>query len=821
MVLTESSINPSVLKAHYGIRGEIYIKAEKIRKKLEEGVEDIPFRDIICANIGNPQKFDHKPITFFRQVLSLVEYPDLLEKHNIENTKKLFPKDAINRAKILLNNIEKVGAYSASQGVENRDGHPSSPDDIFLTAGASSAAMLILQMLISHNNIGIMVPIPQYPLYSAVISLFNGKPVLYYLEEDNNWSMDIISIENAFEEAEKNKIQVKAIVVINPGNPTGACLTRDIIESIVKFSEKRDLLIIADEVYQENIYDDDLKFISFKKVLRDLQLQYPGRYNVQLVSLHSVSKGTIGECGIRGGYLELTGFDDFVKFQLYKLVSISLCPPVPGQIMVDLMVNPPKKNDESYKIYKKEMNYIKEVLKERAKRLKKAFDEMEGVECRKVQTSLKKAILEARSLNKSPDEFYCIKLLETTGVCVVPGSSFGQVQGTYHFRTTFLSDGNIDERLMEPNLKDFIIIAATASTDIGIVCRNKDDLVWKTLIISNETYRASLPYSLLNDCDTSPIGIALDFTLSENIQKPLFPNDEPKESQPLPILYLLNNDYFLTGYYVLYIDAIKAGKICSSMCLAKENIPDINFNQNTAVATKECSFGFTPLHMPNLPTLNSKSMSEKTSDSHTFRQMINNSISFGVSSFGVPSFGIPVFGNTSFGSSANTGTENLVFKKKEFGSTSQGIKSSFASFASMTKSNNDSPFGNLIQNSSQMYGNKSENIFSESKSSFSFNTSRPENKDDDIEDDELQIENDNALEDRIECISDKEPKIISDSPFGGIMNFFNINNEKKDSTNIQSQQFNSSESSVETSNLCLFERENNLSVDNMSVKSSN
>ncbi|KTW31916.1 uncharacterized protein T551_01177 [Pneumocystis jirovecii RU7] len=457
MVLTESSINPSILKAHYGIRGEIYIKAEKIRKKLEEGVEDIPFRDIICANIGNPQKFDHKPITFFRQVLSLVEYPDLLEKHNIENTKKLFPKDAINRAKILLNNIEKVGAYSASQGVENRDGHPSSPDDIFLTAGASSAAMLILQMLISHNNIGIMVPIPQYPLYSAVISLFNGKPVLYYLEEDNNWSMDIISIENAFEEAEKNKIQVKAIVVINPGNPTGACLTRDIIESIVKFSEKRDLLIIADEVYQENIYDDDLKFISFKKVLRDLQLQYPGRYNVQLVSLHSVSKGTIGECGIRGGYLELTGFDDFVKFQLYKLVSISLCPPVPGQIMVDLMVNPPKKNDESYKIYKKEMNYIKEVLKERAKRLKKAFDEMEGVECRKVQGSMylfpridipKKAILEARSLNKSPDEFYCIKLLETTGVCVVPGSSFGQVQGTYHFRTTFLSDGNIDERLM-------------------------------------------------------------------------------------------------------------------------------------------------------------------------------------------------------------------------------------------------------------------------------------------------------------------------------------------------------------------------------------
>ncbi|KAG5518413.1 hypothetical protein PMAC_002806 [Pneumocystis sp. 'macacae'] len=119
MVLNKSSINPSILKLNYGIRGEIYIRAEKIRKKLEEGIGNIPFEDIISANIGNPQEFDHKPITFFRQVLSLIEYPDLLEKHNIENTKKLFPEDAINRAKILLNNIGKVGAYSSSQGVES------------------------------------------------------------------------------------------------------------------------------------------------------------------------------------------------------------------------------------------------------------------------------------------------------------------------------------------------------------------------------------------------------------------------------------------------------------------------------------------------------------------------------------------------------------------------------------------------------------------------------------------------------------------------------------------------------------------------------
>ncbi|KAG4304303.1 hypothetical protein PORY_002278 [Pneumocystis oryctolagi] len=468
MVLTESSINPSVLKAHYGIRGEIFIKAEKIKKKIKEGnSSDIPFRDVIDANIGNPQKFDHKPITFFRQVLSLVEYPDLLKECNIENTRKLFPEDAINRANTLLTDIGKIGAYSTSQGlesirknvskfIEDRDGYPSSPDDIFLTGGASSAAMYILQMLISHNNVGIMIPIPQYPLYDAAINLYNGKPVPYYLDENNNWFLNICTMEETIEDAEKSGVEVKAIVVINPGNPTGSCLNRETMENIIEFCEKRDLLLIADEVYQENVYDQELEFVSFKKVLRDLQSQYPNRYNIQLVSFHSVSKGTIGECGIRGGYLELTGFDDAVKFQLYKLASISLCPSVPGQIMVDLMVNPPKENDVSYRTYREERDYIKRTLKMRAKKLEMAFDEMEGVECQRVQGAMymfprinipKKAIQEAEKLNKLPDEFYCIKLLEATGVSVVPGSSFGQCEGTYHYRTTFLSDGDIDERL--------------------------------------------------------------------------------------------------------------------------------------------------------------------------------------------------------------------------------------------------------------------------------------------------------------------------------------------------------------------------------------
>ena len=79
---------------------------------------------------------------------------------------------------------------------------------------------------------------------------------------------------------------------------------------------------------------------------------------IELVSFHSISKGVIGECGRRGGYFELTNMDPAAQDQIYKLASISLCPAVQGQIMVDLMVQPPKPGDASYALYKQEVDGI-------------------------------------------------------------------------------------------------------------------------------------------------------------------------------------------------------------------------------------------------------------------------------------------------------------------------------------------------------------------------------------------------------------------------------------------------------------------------------
>jgi len=116
----------------------------------------------------------------------------------------------------------------------------------------------------------------------------------------------------------------------------------------VRFVEKRPgLVLAADEVYQENVYGDAPPFISFKKIVRELGSKIP------LVSFHSISKGFTGECGLRGGYFELTNIDTAVKAHLTKLASVSLCSNTMGQVAVGLMVNPPTSGPE-LKAYEKE-----------------------------------------------------------------------------------------------------------------------------------------------------------------------------------------------------------------------------------------------------------------------------------------------------------------------------------------------------------------------------------------------------------------------------------------------------------------------------------
>lgn len=115
--LSYDNINPHVKAAKYAVRGELAVKAESIRKELEQDPSSHDFDHVIFANIGNPQQLDQKPITFFRQVLSLLQYPELLDESKAEVVKTLYPQDVLDRARHLLKSVRSIGAYSHSQGV--------------------------------------------------------------------------------------------------------------------------------------------------------------------------------------------------------------------------------------------------------------------------------------------------------------------------------------------------------------------------------------------------------------------------------------------------------------------------------------------------------------------------------------------------------------------------------------------------------------------------------------------------------------------------------------------------------------------------------
>ncbi|KAK2745129.1 hypothetical protein FQN57_004036 [Myotisia sp. PD_48] len=461
--MNQGNVNPNVLSAQYAVRGELAVKAEEYRVTLEKaaaGSGVLPFDEVIFANIGNPQQLGQKPITFFRQVLSLLEHPVLLENEAVLKEKLGYKQDALDRARSLLKDIQSVGAYSQSHGspavrksvanfIERRDGFPADPANIYLSAGASSGVNTLLNVICAGKNTGVLVPIPQYPLYTATLSLLNATCVPYYLDESKAWATDLEGIKSSTAAAKAEGTDIRAIVVINPGNPTGASLSPEAVKDVLDVAVQENLVVIADEVYQTNVFKG--KFTSFKQRLRELQLEFPGKYDhVELASLHSVSKGMVGECGHRGGYFELVGFHPDVAAQIYKFISIMLCPPVIGQCLVEMMVNPPKEGEPSYELYQKEYSAISDGLYQRATALYQAFKQMEGVECQEPQGAMylfptitlpAAAIAAAKAANRKPDEFYALRLLDATGVCIVPGSGFGQKEGTLHFRTTFLAPG--------------------------------------------------------------------------------------------------------------------------------------------------------------------------------------------------------------------------------------------------------------------------------------------------------------------------------------------------------------------------------------------
>jgi aspartate/methionine/tyrosine aminotransferase len=377
-----------------------------------------------------------KPLSFYRNVISAA----------VGGSEDDLPGDAKRRVREIREEFP-LGAYTDSVGspyvrqmvanfLEKRDGAKTSPDEIIMSNGASEAASLLMNTVLQEND-EVMIPIPQYPLYSANITLLGARRKEYFLNEEDDWSFDV----DGAIPSERTRL----FVAINPGNPTGSCLPESSILEILRKIERNapNCIVVADEVYQDNIWNENRPFVSFRKVATEHNV------NVPIVTLHSTSKGLIGECGLRGGFAHFHNVDEETMALVTKLRSISLCPNTIGQMMMGLLVTPPVQGDESYELFREEQGRVKDSMQRKSVKTQRFLNSLEGVSCTNINGAMYafprlelptwfKDVASERGVQ--PDFLYCQELLDQTGIVTVPGSGFGQREGTSHLRTTILPE---------------------------------------------------------------------------------------------------------------------------------------------------------------------------------------------------------------------------------------------------------------------------------------------------------------------------------------------------------------------------------------------
>lgn len=270
----------------YDIRGPVSTLAEQMEADGHR---------ILMLNTGNPAKFGF-------------DAPDTIVQDMVR---------ALPRAQ---GYSESKGVYSARRAVVTRyEMDPQFPrfdvGDVWLGNGVSELITITTQALLNEGD-EVLIPAPDYPLWTAATTLSGGKPVHYLCDEENNWKPDLEDIRS------KVTARTKAIVVINPNNPTGAVYSREVLEGIVNIAREHSLLLLSDEIYDRILYDD-AEHISTASLAPDLLC----------ITFNGLSK-TYRVAGYRAGWMVLTGpkrhAEGFIE-GINLLASTRLCPNVPAQ----------------------------------------------------------------------------------------------------------------------------------------------------------------------------------------------------------------------------------------------------------------------------------------------------------------------------------------------------------------------------------------------------------------------------------------------------------------------------------------------------------
>ncbi|MCK4295141.1 MAG: aminotransferase class I/II-fold pyridoxal phosphate-dependent enzyme, partial [Candidatus Marinimicrobia bacterium] len=257
-------------------------------------------------------------------------------------------------------------------------------------------------------------PCPGYPLYSSQIPVYHGELNQYYLNEDNGWQIDFEELENRVNE------KTKAVVIINPNNPTGANNNKESILNIIRFAKRHNLVIFTDEIYDKLLYDNR-KHISVASLAED----------VPVITFGGLSKNYIMPGWRVGWAIFHDPQKNMVDYReaINKMLRARLCAPHPQQYMV----KPALDGDDGH------LNEIIPRLQKRRDITYEMLNKIPGISCVKPEGAFY-AFPNVQLPSGVDDEEYVIELLEETGVLVVYGKGFGQKPGTGHFRIVFLPD---------------------------------------------------------------------------------------------------------------------------------------------------------------------------------------------------------------------------------------------------------------------------------------------------------------------------------------------------------------------------------------------
>ncbi|MBQ5824541.1 MAG: pyridoxal phosphate-dependent aminotransferase [Clostridia bacterium] len=386
---------------HSDIRGPVFVEAMRMRK---EGI------DVLRLNTGNPATFDFK-------------MPDSVRNALINNADKAV---AYCDLKGMPDARESICDYHKGKGIQGI-----TPDDVFIGNGVSELVTMALTALLNYGD-EILVPAPDYSLWTNSVWIAGAKPVHYICDEQANWYPDINDI--------KSKItpKTKALVIINPNNPTGALYPKEVLEELVQVAREHQLVIFSDEIY-DRLVMDDLEHISTATLAPDLLV----------CTMNGLSKSHI-ICGFRCGWMVVSGAKESAKDFIAGLVQLSamrLCANALMQLVIPAALNDPESTREMIvpggRLYEQREATCRELAK------------IDGISFVKNSAAFYLfPKIDVKKFNITDDQQFAMDYLHSKNVMIIPGRGFSWNEPD-HFRIVMLPEPEQIAKAMR-DLGDFL-----------------------------------------------------------------------------------------------------------------------------------------------------------------------------------------------------------------------------------------------------------------------------------------------------------------------------------------------------------------------------